>query len=165
MSVGTNFFERTFPLNRKLAWGDWAGYHSAAAYADAHDIEYNAIRQATAVIDATPLYKYHVTGPDADRLMNRVITRDVNRLEVGQVFYTPWCDERGKVIDDGTLARLDETSYRLTAADPTYRWLGMNAHGLDVAIADVSESVAALAMQGPTSRGVLEAATGESWDD
>ncbi len=165
MSVGTPFFERTFPLNRKLAWGDWAGYHSAAAYADAHDIEYNAIRQATAVIDATPLYKYHVSGADAGRLLNRVITRDVNRLEVGQVFYTPWCDERGKVIDDGTLARLDETRFRLTAADPTYRWLGMNATGLDVEIEDVSEAVAALAVQGPTARGVLEAATGESWDD
>ena len=81
------------------------------------------------------------------------------------MLYTPWCDERGKVIDDGTVARLDETSYRLTAADPSYRWLSMNAHGLDVEVGDTSESLGALALQGPFSRDVLAAASEESWDD
>src|SRR3954453_15523756 len=156
MSVGTPFFERTRALNLGLAWGDWAGYHSAAQYADAHDIEYNAIREAVAMIDVSPLYKYHVTGPDSVRLVDRVITRDATRLEVGQVYYTPWCDERGKVIDDGTVARLDERSFRWTAAEPNLRWLAMNAGGLDVAIEDVSERVAALALQGPRSRALLE---------
>ncbi|MGZ4431375.1 MAG: aminomethyl transferase family protein, partial [Gaiellales bacterium] len=139
MSVGTPFFPRTSELNRKLAWGEWAGYHAAAVYADFHDIEYTALREAAAVFDVSPLYKYVVSGPDAGRLVDRVITRDATRLAVGQVYYTPWCDEGGKVIDDGTVARLDEATYRWTAADPCYRWFGMNAHGLDVQIEDVSE--------------------------
>ena len=165
MSVGTPFHERTAPLNRKLAWGDWAGYAAAAAYADHHDIEYNAIRQAAALIDVSPLFKYLVTGPDAVSLVDRVITRDATRLQVGQVCYTPWCDERGKVIDDGTVARLDETSFRWTAADPCYRWLHMNAAGLDVDIQDVTDTVGALALQGPRARAVLEQATGADWAD
>jgi aminomethyltransferase len=165
VSVGTPFHERTAPLNRKLAWGDWAGYAAAAAYADHHDIEYNAIRQAAALIDVSPLFKYLVSGPDAVRLVDRVITRDATRLAVGQVCYTPWCDERGKVIDDGTVARLDETSFRWTAADPCYRWLHLNTAGLDVDIQDVTDTVGALALQGPRARAVLEQATGADWAD
>src|SRR5689334_13104409 len=149
MSVGSPFHERTAPLNRKLQWGEWAGYWSAAVYSDHHDIEYNAIRQSAALIDVSPLFKYIVSGPDAVRLIDRVITRDATRLAVGQVLYTPWCDERGKVIDDGTVARLDETTFRWTAADPCYRWIRMNAAGLDVEVTDVTESVGALALQGP----------------
>jgi aminomethyltransferase len=165
VSVGTPFHERTAPLNRKLAWGDWAGYAAAAVYADHHDIEYNAIRQAAALIDVSPLYKYVVSGPDALRLVDRVITRDATRLAVGQVFYTPWCDERGKVIDDGTISRLDETRFRWTAADPCYRWLRMNAAGLDVEVRDVTDALGALALQGPRARAVLEAASGADWAD
>jgi aminomethyltransferase len=134
-------------------------------YADFHDIEYNAIREAAAVIDVSPLYKYRLTGPDALRLTDRVITRDATRLKVGQVVYTPWCDEHGKVIDDGTVHRVGEDEIRWTAADPQIRWLTLNTAGLDVEIEDVSESLAALALQGPFSRDVLEAATGESFAD
>ena len=115
------------------------------------------------MFDVSPLYKYIVSGPDAVRLVDRVITRDATRIQVGQVAYTPWCDEAGKVVDDGTVARLDETRFRWTAADPQYRWLGMNAAGLDVEIEDVTDAVAALALQGPRSRAVLEAVTGEEW--
>ena len=165
MSVGTAFYPRESELNRKLAWGDWAGYHSAAVYADSHDIEYNAIREAAAVIDVTPLYKYLISGRDSARLLDRVITRDVSNLQVNQVYYTPWCDEEGKVVDDGTVTRLTESSFRVTAADPNYRWFGMNAAGLDVQIEDVSESTAGLALQGKLSREVLESATGENWKD
>src|SRR6185295_8745340 len=94
---------------------------------------------------------------DATKLVDRVITRNAFKLAVGQVYYTPWCDEHGKVIDDGTVTRLTEDSYRWTAADPSLRWLTQNAIGLDVTIEDVSEQVAALALQGPTSGGLLEA--------
>jgi aminomethyltransferase len=165
VSTGTPFHERTAPLNRKLQWGEWAGYWSAAVYSDHHDIEYNAIRQSAALIDVSPLFKYIVSGPDAVRLVDGVITRDATRLAVGQVLYTPWCDERGKVIDDGTVARLDETTFRWTAADPCYRWIRMNAAGLDVEVTDVTEAVGALALQGPRARAVLEAATGADWTD
>ena len=165
MSVGTAFHPRTAPLNRKMQWREWSGYYASSAYADFHDIEYNAIREAAAVIDVSPLYKYRVTGPDAIRLADRVITRDATKLKVGQVYYTPWCDEHGKVIDDGTVHRVGEHELRWTAADPQFRWLSQNAAGLDVAIEDVTEQVAALALQGPFSRAVLEAATGEDFGD
>jgi len=165
VSVGTPFHPRTAPLNRKLQWREWSGYYASSAYADAHDIEYNAIREAAALIDVSPLYKYQVSGPDATRLIDRVITRDGTKLKVGQVYYTPWCDEDGKVVDDGTIHRLDELNYRWTAADPNLRWLRLNARGLDVTIDDVSERVAAVALQGPMSCQVLEAATGESFAD
>jgi aminomethyltransferase len=165
MSVGTAFHERTAPLNRKMQWREWSGYFASSVYADAHDIEYNAVREAAALIDVSPLYKYRVSGPDAQRLVDRVITRDATKLRVGQVYYTPWCDEHGKVIDDGTVHRVGDQEYRWTAADPQFRWLSMNARGLEVAIEDVSEAVAAVALQGPLSRDVLEAATGESFAD
>ena len=161
MSIGTPFHPRTSPLNRKMQWREWSGFFASSAYADAHDIEYNAIREAAALIDVSPLYKYLVSGPDALRLVDRVITRDATKLVVGGVIYTPWCDEHGKVVDDGTIHRLDDRLYRWTAADPQLRWLGQNSAGLDVAITEETEATAALALQGPLSRDVLEAATGE----
>lgn len=165
MSVGTAFHPRTSALNRSMEWRGWSGYYAAGVYADHLDIEYNAIREAAALIDVSPLYKYVVRGRDAVRLVDRVITRDATRIAVDRVVYTPWCDEAGKVIDDGTVARLDETTFRWTAADPCLRWFEMNARGLDVEIEDVSERIAALALQGPQSRGVLEAVTDQSLAD
>jgi aminomethyltransferase len=163
MSVGTAFHPRTAALNKKLEWREWAGFYAASVYSDHHDIEYNAIREAAALIDVSPLFKYIVSGPDATRLVDRVITRDATKMKEGGVIYTCWCDESGKVIDDGTVARLDETTYRWTAADPSYRWFKLNSAGLNVDIEEITETVAALALQGPRSRDVLEAATGESF--
>ena len=165
VSVGTAFHPRTAPLNRKLQWREWSGYLAASAYHDSHEIEYNAIREAAALIDVSPLYKYLVSGPDSTRLVDRVITRDAAKLAVGRVYYTSWCNEQGRVVDDGTVACLDERTYRWTAADPSLRWLRMNASGLDVEIEDVSERISAVAIQGPLSRDVLEAATETSWGD
>ena len=165
MSVGTAFFERQRELNTKLSWGEWSGYHAAAVFADFVDIEYNAVREAAAVIDVTPLYKYEVSGADAAALLDRVVTRDISAMAVGQVIYTPWCDEEGKVIDDGTVTRLDQHHFRVTAADPSYRWFAMNATGLAVQIDDISEATAGLALQGRLSRHVLERATGQDWFD
>ena len=165
MSVGTPFHPRTSPLNRKMQWREWSGYYASSVYADAHDIEYNAIREAAALIDVSPLYKYQVSGPDALRLVDRVVTRDATKLAVGGVMYTPWCDEHGKVVDDGTVHRLDEQRFRWTAADPQLRWLRQNSAGLDVAIEEETEATAALALQGPLSRAILEDATGESFAD
>ena len=152
VSVGTAFHPRTSELNSKMAWGEWSGYFAAAVYADFHDIEYNAIREQAALIDVSPLSKYLVTGPDAARLVDRVMTRDVAKLRVDRVAYTPWCNEDGKVIDDGTVTRRGEREFFWTAADPSYRWFALNAAELDVVIEDVSEEVAGLALQGPRSR-------------
>lgn len=158
MPIGTAFHQRTFPLCESLSYREWSGYYTVSSYEVHHEHEYNAIRQAAALIDVSPLYKYRVTGKDATRLVDRIITRDMRKVSVGQVLYTPWCDERGKVIDDGTVSRLEENVYRWTAADPSLRWFRQNAAGMDVAVEDISESVAALALQGPTSGMILRAA-------
>ena len=157
MPVGTPFHARTLPLCESLNYREWSGYYTVSAYETHHEHEYNAIRNAAALIDISPLFKYLVSGRDAARLVDRVITRNVFAMAVGQVFYTPWCDEQGMVIDDGTVARLEEQRFRWTAADPSLRWLTQNAAGLDVTIEDVSETTAALALQGPTSAAVLRA--------
>lgn len=155
MPIGSAFHERTLPLCESLNYRDWSGYYAVSAYETHHEHEYNAIRNAAALIDVSPLFKYMITGRDATKLVDRLITRDATKLAVGQVIYTPWCDEQGKVIDDGTVSRLGEQRYRWTAADPSLRWFVQNAVGLDVSIEDVSETVAALAVQGPTSGALL----------
>jgi aminomethyltransferase len=153
----TPFYSRTSALCESQSWQEWSGYLSANLYELNHTQEYYAVRTACALFDITPLYKYHIRGRDAGRLLNRVVTREVKKLAVGQVMYTPWCDDDGKVIDDGTVAHLDETFFRLTAADPSLAWLEENAIGLDVEIDDVSDGLASVALQGPTSRDVLQA--------
>src|ERR671933_1112236 len=156
MPIGTAFHERTLPLCESLSYREWSGNYALSSYESHHEHEYNAIRNAAALIDISPLFKYRVTGPHATRLVDRVVTRDMRKVSTGQVIYTPWCDERGKVIDDGTFSRLAENTYRWTAADPSLRWLTQNAAGLDVEIEDISEQVAALALQGPTSGRLLK---------
>ena len=141
------------------AWRRWAGYVVASSYELSHEREYYAIRNSAALLDVSPLYKYHVSGRGAARLLDRVVTRNVGATKVGQVLYTCWCDRDGKVIDDGTVSRLDDQRFRLTAADPNYRWLGDNSRQLDVQIEDMSEKLGALALQGPNARVILEQAT------
>jgi aminomethyltransferase len=155
MLAETPLHSRTAPLVRAQTWRRWAGHQIASAYDPHPDREYAAVRNAAALFDVSPLYKYRIAGRDAARLLDRMVTRDVAKCAVGQVLYTPWCDVHGKVVDDGTISRLDEATYRLTSADPSLRWLGMNAHGMDVSVEDVSRSTAALALQGPLAREIL----------
>jgi aminomethyltransferase len=154
--IGTAVHDRTFKLCESMNFREWSGYYAASVYEMHHEHEYNAIRNAAALIDVTPLFKYRITGKDATKFVNRVITRDINKVAVGQVIYCCWCDEQGKVIDDGTISRLEENVYRWTAADPSMRWFHQNALGLDVEIEDISDKVAALALQGPTSGRLLK---------
>lgn len=161
MPIGTAFHERTLPLCESLNFREWSGYYSPATYETHHEHEYNAIRNGAGLVDISPLFKYLVSGRDAAALVDRVITRDARALAIGQVCYTPWCDEHGKVIDDGTVTRVAGDVFRWTAADPSLRWLTMNARGLQVEINDVSDRVAALALQGPRS-GPLLAATADA---
>ncbi len=152
------FHPRTAPLVRTQTWRRWSGYQMASAYDPHPDREYAAIRSAAALIDISPLYKYRITGRDAARLLDRMITRDMGKLKPGQVYYTPWCDDAGKVIDDGTVTNLGGGAYRLTSADSSLRWLHMNAVGMEVSIEDISERVGALSLQGPLSRDILSRA-------
>jgi glycine cleavage system T protein (aminomethyltransferase) len=151
----TPFHERTSKLCLPQNWRRWAGYLVVGSYELTLDREYWAIRNSAALIDVTPLMKYIINGRDASRLLNRVVTRDMDKLKVGQVYYTGWCDDEGKMIDDGTISRLDEGTYRMTSADPSLRWLSMNSVGLDVEITEVTDKVAALSFQGPNSRKIL----------
>jgi len=154
--IGTAVHERTFPLCQSLNYREWSGFYAVSVYETHHDHEYNAIRNAAALIDVTPLFKYMISGRDATRFVNRIIARDINKVAVNQVIYCCWCDEEGKIIDDGTITRLEENRYRWTAADPNLRWFRQNAVGFEVQIEDITEQVAALALQGPTSGGLLK---------
>jgi aminomethyltransferase len=155
MAIGTPFHARTAALNESLDWRQWSGYFAAGHYHDFHQPEYSAIRNGVALIDVSPLYKYLISGPGAADLVDRVVTRDVRKCRVGQVIYTPWCDERGKVLQEGTVVRLARDRFQLNAAEPAIGWLRLNAAGLDVEIEDGSAAQAALSVQGPRSRALL----------
>jgi aminomethyltransferase len=157
--IGTAVHQQTLKLCESLNYREWSGYYAVSVYETHHEHEYNAIRNAAALIDVTPLFKYRISGKDATKFVNRVITRDIEKVAVGQVIYCCWCDEQGQVIDDGTISRLGETLYRWTAADPSMRWFHQNALGLDVSIEDISSELASLALQGPTSGRLLKQAT------
>ncbi|HEY5658074.1 MAG TPA: aminomethyltransferase family protein [Myxococcota bacterium] len=156
MPRGTPFHSRTSALCEGQSWQDWSGFLSPTMYELDHIHEYNSIRMGCGLFDISPLYKYTVRGKDAQALLNRVVLRDVSKCRVGQVIYTGWCEDDGAIIDDGTVARLSEDCFRVTAAIPTLYWLEDNATGFDVEIEDVSDAYGALALQGPTSRGLLQ---------
>ena len=151
----TPFHERVAARCLPQNWRRWAGHITVGSYDLGLDREYWAIRDAAALIDVSPLMKYLIEGPDARRLLDRIIPRDMAKLAIGQVYYTGWCDDDGKMLDDGTVTRLGEQSYRLTSAEPSLRWLHMNAVGMDVAITEITERLGALSLQGPKSRAVL----------
>ena len=159
MPLPTPFHPRTFAACESLFYKDWAGWWAVRSYDTHHEAEYYALRHATGVIDVSPLFKYDVTGPDAAAFLSGVMARNVTRLAVGQVAYLCWCDDAGHVIDDGTVARLDETHFRATSAEPAWHWFVRHARGYDVRIEDVTARLAALSVQGPTSRHVVDAAS------
>src|SRR5829696_7709815 len=161
----TPFHERTSKLCHPQNWRRWAGYLVVGSYELTLDREYWAIRNAAALIDVTPLMKYIIKGKDAAALLHRITTRDIYKMKVGQVVYTGWCDEEGKMIDDGTVSRLEEQTFRLTAAEPNLRWLTMNAVSMDVSITEVTDKVAALSFQGPNTRKVLNEVTEKPVDE
>lgn len=164
MPIGTPFHPRTSTLCMSMDWRIWSGYFVASSYHVFHEPEYAAIRHAAALIDVSPLFKYEISGEDALKLVDRVITRDASKCAVNQVLYAPWCDEEGKVIQDGTIFRLGEKRFRMNTADPSLRWLQMNAIGIDVKIEDVSEEIAAVALQGPTARDILKQVSNAEMD-
>lgn len=156
MPIPTPFHSRTSALCKSHEWRDWSGFLAVSIYEPTHEYEYYAIRNSAGLIDVTPLFKYEITGPDSAALVNRIITRDVSKCKVGQVMYTGWCDEEGKMIDDGTVQRLAQNHFRVTAADPSLRWFQDCGFGMDVTVRNISEELAALALQGPNSRRILK---------
>jgi aminomethyltransferase len=160
MPSPTPFHSRTELLCESYEWRNWSGYLSASLYEPSFEREYFAIRNSAAMIDVSPLFKYEISGPDATRVVDRLVTRDVRSCQVGEVIYSPWCDEAGKVIDDGVIARLDENHFRITTADPNLNWFQDVGYGFDVEVVEVSSDLAALALQGPNSRAILQKTIG-----
>ena len=142
-----------------MLWKDWAGYHAVRSYTESHEPEYFAFRHSAGLLDVTPLFKYEVHGPDAPRFLARIMSRNVAKLKVGRVTYVCWCDDQGKVIDDGTVARLEKNYYRVTAAEPSMHWFERYRRGYDVTLEDSSTRFGALSLQGPRSRAILEDAS------
>jgi len=156
MPIPTPFHPRTSALCTSLLWKEWSGCHAVRSFDTTHDREYYAFRHSAGLLDVSPLTKVEVAGEDAGRFLARVMARDVSRLPVGRVAYVCWCDDDGKVVDDGTVARLDERRFRVTANHPALGWLARLRRRERVVLRDVSREVAALALQGPTSRRILE---------
>ena len=159
MPVPSPFHERTAPLCTSWRFKDWAGYGAVCSYDSHHDGEYFAIRESAGLLDVTPLFKAEVQGPEAASFLSRVLTRDVARVRPGRVVYGPWCDDAGRVLDDGTVTRLGEKRFRVTSADPCFHWLLRLSQGYRVSVEDTTRRTAALALQGPTSRAILDHAT------
>src|SRR5262245_55901909 len=156
MAYPSPFHERFVSLNETWKYKEWAGIIAPCRFIENHVYEYTAFRQSAGVIDVTPLYKYEVRGKQAAEFLSRITCRDVRKMKPGRVTYLCWCDDDGKVVDDGTVTRMEEDWYRMTAAEPQYHWLATLARGFDVKIEDISRSTAALAIQGPTSRDLLK---------
>ncbi len=159
MPIQTPFHARTQALCESFRWKQWAGYYAVCSYDTSHDREYFAIRHGSALIDVTPLFKYEVKGKDAAAFLSRVTVKDCTKLKVGQVTYTCWCDDNGKVLDDGTVTRLTEDHFRVTAAEPSYYWFTKLMRGFDVTFEESTDRIATLAVQGPTSRDLLKQVT------
>ena len=156
MLLETPFHSRIKALCGLNDWGNWAGYTTPNAYFDV-ELEYFALRSTTGVFDLSPMNKYRLTGPDVEPYLNRLITRDVSKIGINRVGYAIWCDDAGKLLDDGTLFHLGKNDYRLCAYRRATDWLQWCALGFDVNIVDETDEVAGLAVQGPTSCSTLTA--------
>jgi aminomethyltransferase len=150
----TPFHDRARELSQHDSYVPWAGYTTVDVFTSAEQ-EYFAVRNASTLYDLTPMVKYRIAGPDAERYQNRLVTRDVRKLRVGRVSYVVWCNDHGHIIDDGTLFRLGPSDFRLCTAERQLDWLLDSAIGFDVAITEVTGEIAALSMQGPTSCYIL----------
>lgn len=152
----TPFHPRTSELAAKsFAWKEWSGYIAACNFDRHSEREYFAIRRTAGLLDVTPLYKYEVHGPDAGLFLATIWTRDITKVSVGQVVYSTMCDEHGWTLDDGTITRLGKTQYRVTSSESWLRWFLRHSRGFDVTIEESTDSIAALALQGPASRDIL----------
>lgn len=160
MPIKSPFHQRTSQFCQSMNWKDWAGYYAVVSYDTNHEQEYFAYRHAAGLMDVTPLFKYEVTGPDSLHLLSRIMAKDINKVKQGQVTYCCWCDDDGKILDDGTVSCLSQDHYRVTSAEPVFHWFHQNARSLKVTIEDITSRFGILALQGPLSREILTHAAG-----
>ncbi|MCI0518012.1 MAG: aminomethyltransferase family protein [Woeseiaceae bacterium] len=149
------FYPRLKALDRLDSWHTWKGYTTPDALFDA-ELEYFAIRNSTGVFDLTPMTKYRITGKDSLAYVDRLVTRDMQKVTAGRVAYAVWCNDQGQVIDDGTIFHLREGEYRLCSQERHLPWLMAAAIGFDVTIREETADIAALAVQGPTSFSIMK---------
>jgi aminomethyltransferase len=150
------FHPRQAALNLRKAWAGWNGHYIAPHYYEA-EYEYFCVRNACGTYDISPMQKYMITGQDAERMLNRMVTRDISKIKENRVTYVVWCNDEGRVIDDGTIFKLSPTKFMLTCGSSCVAWLKMSALGFnDVVCEDVSDSLAGLAFAGPTTCAVLK---------
>lgn len=150
------FYPRASALNIREAWSAWNGYKFAEYYYDA-EYEYFCVRNSCATYDICPMQKYEISGADAERMLDRMVTRDMKKVGINRVVYCVWCTDDGRMIDDGTIFRLTDKKFMLTCGSPCTAWLAKSAFGYeDVDIKDVTDDIAALSFQGPTTCAVLK---------
>lgn len=150
------FYPRQQALNIREAWSSWNGYKFAEYYYDT-EYEYFCVRNLCGTYDICPMQKYEIKGHDAEAMLNRMVTRDVKKIGLNRVAYCVWCTDEGRMIDDGTIFRLADDRFMLTCGSPCTAWLKKSAYGFkDVSVSDVSDDLAALSLQGPTSYAVLK---------
>ena len=152
----TPFYPRAKLLNIRDAWAAWNGYKFADCYYDA-EYEYFCVRNTCATYDICPMQKYEIKGRDAETMLNRLVTRDVAKIDINRVAYCVWCTDEGRMIDDGTIFKISDDKFMLTCGSPCTAWLAKSAFGFDdVTVTDVTERFAALSLQGPTSCATLK---------
>jgi aminomethyltransferase len=149
------FHERARALSQLDSFVPWAGYTTVDVFTSAEQ-EYFSVRNASSLYDLTPMVKYRIAGADALRFLNRLVTRDIGKVKPGKVAYVVWCDDAGMLIDDGTVFCMGPNEYRICTAERQMDWFAASAIGFDVQISEVTEQVAALAVQGPTSCALLK---------
>jgi aminomethyltransferase len=151
----TPFHSRTSALNETGLWSHWAGHLAANRYQESDKFEYFAVRSAAGILDTSPLYKYRITGHDAERFLAGMLARDVRACPPGHAQYTTWLDDRGFVMEDGVIQHRTPDEYLLTSAEPNFGYFADRIGRLAVAIEDVSSQIGTIAVQGPRSRELL----------
>ena len=157
MTKETGFHPRTSKLTRNYT--EYNGYWLPNDYPN-HGViaEYWACREKAILLDLSALRKFEVLGPDAEKLLQYTMTRDIRRLAVGQVVYTAMCYDTGTMIDDGTVFRLGQDNFRwVGGCDYGGEWLREQAGklGLNVWIKSSTDQLHNLSVQGPLSRDIL----------
>ena len=155
MPLRSPFFERTVQLCESMSWKEWGGYYAACSYETTHEFEYFAFRHSAGLLDITPLFKYSVRGPDAAAYLSRLMVKNIARLKAGRVAYVCWCNDDGKIVDDGTVMQINEENFFVTASEPNFSWFHRHQRGFRVEVEDITDRVCGLALQGPMSRDIL----------
>ena len=160
MELKTPLYETHVQQKGKII--PFCGYLLPVQYDTGVIKEHMAVRTACGLFDVSHMGEITVSGPDALKNLNHLLTNDYTDMSDGQARYSPMCNERGGVVDDLIVYKVKDNSYLVVVnaanKDKDFEW--MKAHKIgDVAIEDISASVAQLALQGPKAQEILEKLT------